>query len=322
MGQMNGDPPRPAPAGDLIGTLLRGLLDDASLFPPGNLPMPQAIDAHARHRAAWYRDLTGPFVCPDTRLPELRRVLTAADTPSIDLSLVVTGGAAAVADAVNESDADPRLLLRAIEVPIARGEDPAKAIVDVTTALDGAPRTGAAGYVEIPIGLAADPASARAVVAIIAERGYRPKLRTGGVTSAAFPDEATLAACLATVVRQWVPFKCTAGLHHAVRHTATETGFEHHGFLNVLLAIAAAASGADHDQIAGILRQRDRSAIAGQVRALAADDIARVRTVFASFGTCSTDEPVTDLVALDLIATGEAGYEQVGETGTRLAGDE
>ncbi|MHB1432393.1 MAG: hypothetical protein ACYCVZ_09805 [Streptosporangiaceae bacterium] len=319
---MNGDPPRTEPARDLLGTLLRGLLDDASLFPPGNLPMPQAIEAHARHRAAWYRDLSGPFVCPETRLPELRRVLTAAGTPAIDLSLVVTGGAAAVADAVNDSDADPRLRLRAIEVPIARGEEPAKAIVDVTTALDGAPRTGAAGYVEIPIGMAADPASARALIAIVAEHGYRPKLRTGGVTSAAFPDETTLAACLATVVRQWVPFKCTAGLHHAVRRTADETGFEHHGFLNMLLAIAAATSGADHDQVAGILRQRERSAIAGQVRSLSPDDIARVRTVFASFGTCSTDEPVADLVALGLIGTGGAGYEQPGETGTRPEGDE
>ena len=284
--------------------------------------MPQAVEAHARHRAAWYRNLTGPFVCPDTRLPELRRVLTAAGTPAIELSLVVTGGAAAVADAVAESDADPRLRLRAIEVPIARGEEPAKAIVDVVTALDGAPRTGAAGYVEIPIGLAADPASARVLVAIIAERGYRPKLRTGGVTSAAFPDEPTLAACLTTVVREWIPFKCTAGLHHAVRHTAAETGFEHHGFLNVLLAIAAAAGGADHDQVAGVLRQRDRSAIAEQVRSLSAEDIARVRTVFVSFGTCSTDEPVADLVALGLIGTDGAGYEQVGQTETRPAGDE
>ena len=40
------------------------------------------------------------------------------------------------------------------------------------------------------------------------------------------------------------PFKCTAGLHNAVRHRAADTGFEHHGFLNVLLATRQAFDGA------------------------------------------------------------------------------
>jgi acyl-CoA synthetase (AMP-forming)/AMP-acid ligase II len=36
--------------------------------------------------------------------------------------------------------------------------------------------------------------------------------------------------------RTWeTSFKCTAGLHNAVRHTGQD-GFEHHGFLNVLVA--------------------------------------------------------------------------------------
>ena len=39
------------------------------------------------------------------------------------------------------------------------------------------------------------------------------------------------------------PFKCTAGLHRAVRHTGDD-GFEHHGFLNVLLATRRAFDGA------------------------------------------------------------------------------
>ena len=37
-----------------------------------------------------------------------------------------------------------------------------------------------------------------------------------------------------------VPFKCTAGLHHAVRYTDPTTGFRHHGVLNILVATARA----------------------------------------------------------------------------------
>ena len=92
---MSANAPSPALSSDQQRALLRDLLDDASLFPPGNLPMPQAVSAHVAHETAWFSDLTGPFVCPETRLAELGTALTASGVPWIDLSLVVTGGAAA-----------------------------------------------------------------------------------------------------------------------------------------------------------------------------------------------------------------------------------
>ena len=73
--------------------------------------------------------------------------------------------------------------------------------------------------------------------------GLRLKFRTGGLTADAFPSAAELAACIDAALDRETPFKCTAGLHHAVRHTDPETGFEHHGFLNVLLATRVALDG-------------------------------------------------------------------------------
>jgi hypothetical protein len=286
--------------------LLRGLFDDASLFPPGDLPMPAAVAGHVRHRAAWYGDMAGPFVCPETRIAELRRVLTAAVVPEIDLSVVVTGGAQALESAVESVAADPRLRLRAIEVPVRRDAEPEQAVAELVAALDQTLLAGAAGYIEIPLASLADDTAAGDLLGPIGGHGYRPKLRTGGVTAAAFPDEGALAAGLLAVTSRRLEFKCTAGLHHAVRQAAADTGFEHHGFLNVLLAVAAALDGADLDEVAAVLADTDSGQVAGRLSALEEDQARMVRSFFASFGTCSTDEPVADLVALGLVSPAPA----------------
>ncbi len=291
----------------MTGQLLRGLLDDASLFPPASLTMPAAVAAHRRHLAAWYGPLCGPFVCAETRLADLRTALTTANSTAIDISLVVTGGAKAVTAALDDVAADPRIRLRAVEVPAAKDGDPAQAVTAVVTALDTTPLAAAAGYVEIPLRALADPATADSLLAITDTHGYRPKLRTGGITAEAFPDESTLASCLVAIIDRRTPFKCTAGLHHAIRHTAADTGFEHHGFLNVLLAVAAASRGASAEEVADLLAQRDGPTVAAQIARLDDDAIADSRYLFISFGTCSTDEPVADLVALGLLKAEGAG---------------
>src|SRR5215469_9069708 len=286
----------------MTGQLLRGLLDDASLFPPASLTMPAAVAAHQRHSGAWYAALCGPFVCPETKVADLRTALTIANRTAIEVSLVVTGGAAAVPAALDAVAADPRIRLRGVEVPAAKDGDPADAVAAVVEALDVAPLAAAAGYVEMSIRAVADPAVAGPLLATVDGHGYRPKLRTGGVTADAFPAESALAACLTAIIDRRIPFKATAGLHHAVRNTAADTGLEHHGFLNVLLAVGAAARGASTGELAGLLAERDPATVAEQVSRLEQDAIADIRYLFTSFGTCSTDEPVDARAALGLLA--------------------
>lgn len=295
------NPQPPGLSSELQRILLHDLLDDASLFPPGNLPMPAAVAAHVSHETSWFSEMTGPFVCPETRLSELGRALTAADVPWIDVSLVITGGAAAVAAAIDVVAADVRLRLRAVEVPAAKDEAPAQAITDVAAALDNVPLAGATGYIEFALATIADPASAGPLLELADQRGYRPKLRTGGVTPEAFPPEEILAGCLAAVAGRRIQFKCTAGLHHAVRCTDAATGLEQHGFLNVLLAVGAAAADASVGEVMAILAQRDPAWISAAVRALDPDTAAEIRWLFNSFGTCSTDQPVADLISLGLL---------------------
>ncbi|MDR2987169.1 MAG: hypothetical protein LBV34_20260, partial [Nocardiopsaceae bacterium] len=119
-------------------------------------------------------------------------------------------------------------------------------------------------------------------------------------TPEAFPSEQTLAGCLSAIAERRIRFKCTAGLHHAVR--CTSDGLEQHGFLNVLLATGAAADGANVGEVAAILAQRDQVSITGAIQALDAETAAEIRWLFPSFGTCSTSEPVGDLVSLGLLS--------------------
>ena len=273
------------------------LFDDASLFPPAALAMADAIAGHSRHQAAWYRDMSGPFVCADTRIPELSMALTAAGVAELDLALVLPGGAARLDSAVDAVFADPRLRLHAIELPIAGSADTLDAVSEVTAALDRTPLAGAAAFIEIPARqLTADVARA------VADRRYLAKVRTGGTTAEAFPDELTLATCLTTLAAERLPFKCTAGLHHAVRHSAADTGFEHHGFLNVLLAVAAARTSERIEEVTAELADSAADRVAARVSELDAEAVYAVRELFTSFGTCSTDEPIADLVRLGLVS--------------------
>ena len=187
--------------------IFRGLFDDASLFPPASLPVADALAGHLRHQAAWYREMSGPFVCADTKITELSAALTAAGVAGLDLALVLPGGAAGLDAAVDGVFADPRLRLRAVELPAAALESITTAIADVAAALDRTPLAGAAAFIEVP---ARDftTAAARAVD----DHRYRAKVRTGGTTAQAFPDDQTLADCLVTLAQARLAIRLGAQL--------------------------------------------------------------------------------------------------------------
>jgi hypothetical protein len=188
--------------------------------------------------------------------------------------------------------ADPGLRLAGAELTPA--VDAAAATASVS-ALDALP-DGVPGAVEVPRSAARD-----AVLDVLAGTGRRAKLRTGGLQYHLFPAPAELAATLSACLARDVPVKCTAGLHHAVRYTDPATGFEHHGFLNVILAVDALLGGGTPDDAAALLAVRDAATVAAAVGELSRPRAAAVRAAFTSFGTCSVTEPYDDLVRLGLL---------------------
>ncbi|WP_207568278.1 hypothetical protein [Nocardioides sp. PD653-B2] len=149
-------------------------------------------------------------------------------------------------------------------------------------------------YIELP----RDERRAELVNAL-SGTGFMAKLRTGGVSADLYPDETELAAAVASLTAAGVPFKATAGLHHALRNTDPQTKFEQHGFLNLFTATGAALDGAEEEELAELLADRDGTRVADRVRTLSPE----VRNTFRSFGTCSVTEPVEELAGLGLIDT-------------------
>jgi hypothetical protein len=277
--------------------LYTALIDDAALFPPGNAPMPAAVTSHLSHRTAWYAPLVGPFVCPAARLDELAARLDFGSDP-LGVTVVVDTGVGGIGPAVDVVAADDRMILRGIEVPL-RGEplsEPARRALAALDAAVGGPDEEEPAYIEVP-----RQPGWREALEIVADSGYRAKLRTGGATPEAFPPDSHVAAFILACLDLDTPFKFTAGLHRAVRHTSSD-GFEQHGFLNALAAVAVAIDGGDDVDVARTVGDRDRAAVADLVRDLPAATATRVRTWFRSYGSCSIAEPVDDLLALGLVS--------------------
>jgi len=270
--------------------LFAGLVDDAALFPPGNAPMRRGLAEHEQHRRAWYSDVIGPFLCPASRAEELLDTLPGDQ--KLDLALVVDATGDIAHQALKAVAADPRLSLVTVEAAHARlGADTAAVGANLTRL------PGVTGYLEV----ARDRVEEG--LAVVTDTGWHAaKFRTGGTHAAAFPDERGLARFLVATVTRSVPFKLTAGLHHAVRHTDATTGFEHHGVLNALVATRVAVGGGSGDEVAAVLAERDPSPLVAAVRGWDDSDVAAVRTSFWSLGCCGVTDPVDDLVSLGLLA--------------------
>src|SRR5437868_74046 len=128
--------------------------------------------------------------------------------------------------------------------------------------------------------------------------GVGLKVRCGGLEAAAFPRPAELGAFIQHCADQGIPFKATAGLHHAVRHFDPSIGVDRHGFLNLVLATCAAVSGDDPVTVLKLLDVGELVRLAHAVP----DGIAqKARNLFVSYGSCSTSTPLEDLQALGLI---------------------
>ncbi len=162
--------------------------------------------------------------------------------------------------------------------------------------------TGKATYCEVPV----------EQLEAVKRTGSFAKIRTGGITPASIPSVDTVSAFIEKCADLHLPFKATAGLHHAIRGVhplSYEPGAPRaamHGFLNVFLAAAFACHG--ERNVDAILAEEDPDAfrftendVHWRDRSLNTQQLDTARQFAHSFGSCSFEEPVNDLISLGLL---------------------
>jgi hypothetical protein len=273
--------------GSAIRGLLHGLIDDAAVFPPGNASVAAAVAEHRGHRSAWYADCIGPLLLRPTQVAEALELVRSGDV--VGIGLVAQSGlldAASARDLLLDQDS---AVLAQLEVALPAEHDVGQAARSLLGELAFSVPT----YIEVP------RSGWAPALDVLAEDGAEhAKYRTGGETPQAHPTEDELAEFLHGCLDRNLGFKLTAGLHHAVR-TTTDLGFEQHGLLNVLAAVSAGLDGADRDDVAALLAQRDVDSLMAVVDKA---EVGAVRRLFRSFGCCGVTDPIDELVVLGLLS--------------------
>jgi hypothetical protein len=276
----------------VLTTLMQGLIDYAGLFPPARLDLEDAFCRYQAYREGDESRILGRFVCPASKLGELAALVGDKGTT---VAVVGSGGEWASAlegDArwMSEfEDRAPQASIAAYETRLP----PDGRIESVLRDLGAFCQVDA--FLELPLD---DDLPDR--LSALAENGHvLAKARAGGDS---VPSKESLAGFLHGCVSLDLPFKLTAGLHHLFASP------ERHGLLNVLGAVALAlAEDLSKRQLGEILASDRRlwklgdGKIGFEDYEADVDDAAFARDLFRSVGSCSVDEPMEELRALNLV---------------------
>jgi hypothetical protein len=262
------------------------------MFPPGNATASDAVASHLAHRNAWFHWMIGPLVVSDRTLAEVGRA--AVGPEPLAVSVVNTGGAGGLLSLARRPS--PGLEVIAVESAVRDLDDlagSAARVVSAAAELSESVRV----FVELPYA----PGWERAVE-VVEAAGLFGKIRTGSPDDAETPPDEQLARQLSVLVEADLPFKATAGLHHAWRSDGKDPGRpRQHGFLNLLASLEALIEGATQSEAVELLARVDPDDVLSRVTGWDEVTAGKIRRRFVGFGCCGVLDPVNDLVASGLV---------------------
>lgn len=299
-----------------LNALLHQVVDYAGLFPPAALSLEETVRNYLdyqNHRRFW---MLGRLIIPAAKL---KAYAEFCDTAKIDAegwrisALVPSINAPDEAfdnaiKSIQEFNSDDKLG----QVDVVEGK------IDSAHEIDG---TAEALPDKIHMFLEVDWRDPASLIESLGQQN-RPnlfaKIRTGSVNADEIPSPDHVAKFIRCAAQHNVGFKATAGLHHPVRNEYALTYEERppratmHGFANVFLASAFAfGQGWNETQIAELLTDSDPNSfqfaddqVGWRDHMIDIDQISESRRRFAkSFGSCSFEEPITDLQEIGWLAT-------------------
>lgn len=297
-----------------IRTFLAEIIDYAGLFPPASLTMAAVVSNYAEYLSSADRDLLGRLVVPAARLEEFAeaaRDFLPRRNESAPWRLSVLAG--------DQTASDARSIFEFNSVHAER-LDVGHAVCDSVEihARHAGDVAQAARHFPGPFRMffEIEPDADHApLIREVALQKAGAKIRTGGVTEAAFPTSARVVHFIAECHRAGVPFKATAGLHHLIRsdypltYESDSPCATMYGYLNLFLSAAFIRKGMPEDEARMLLEEQSPGAfdvtddgVSWRGHVLSGKDLKDTRSLFAlSFGSCSFREPVDEARALHLI---------------------
>jgi len=301
-----------------LKTFLSKVIDYAGLYPPASLPLEDAFANFMAYQSANEAWMLSRFIIPAKRLAELPDFYE-----DLSFSMLGRGGKSEeeflenlkqdLTDIHSFRALNKRAVTDMFEVvlPASVLEEKTRAHDLVNSTADILNLNGISVFFEAPFG---EGWQVRAENLIRLLRKFKDrhiglKLRTGGVTADDFPSVEQVAWAIASARDAGVPMKCTAGLHHPIRHYNESVQTKMHGFLNVFGAgVLAVTNNLSVEQIKTILEDEDSASFvfdeagfAWKDLRVATSGVLHARQQVVSFGSCSFDEPREDLRAMGLL---------------------
>jgi hypothetical protein len=167
-------------------------------------------------------------------------------------------------------------------------------------------------FFEVPFrnGFDLDSFATPSGIATYSGKPWALKFRAGGATVDTVPGAKHFANAIRLCRDHNIRWKATAGLHQPLRHFEESIGTFAHGFLNLLCAaVLARARRMSEAEIADVLKKESLAAFEFSDDCLRWRDFtANVAEIWAarkasmiSFGSCSFEEPLEGLRALELV---------------------
>ncbi len=308
------------------------LIDYAGLFPPASLDLKSAFYNYLSYiSGSPYTWMLAKFICPASKLSELDKLIENEKiTFNSPLSFSVLGSTSVHSseflDSINhdvslisgfKSKYSGKINIDAYETRLPddifsiKGDD-----VLYDTIRLASEKLGKINSKQLPLFLESLPDENLPVLAdAISKHNWSGgksayKLRTGGVAAASFPPSEKIAFAIKTCLDREVPMKCTAGLHHPIRHYNESVKTKMHGFINVFGAgILNVCLNLSEDVMTEILDDEEAdnfhfsdNSFGWKDYHVLASRIQEAREEFMiSYGSCSFDEPVDDLKSLGLL---------------------
>lgn len=310
----NMNPPKTA-----LRVFMSQILDYAGMYPPTNLALEDAFRNFVEYQSNLDAWMLSRFVIPAKRLAELPNF-----KETLSFTTLGRGGkdAGDFLENLNLDIADINAFLDSrgsnaivdmfeVALPASSLTEKFSANEIVTRTADALNKNGITVFFEAPFSEGWEGRAEKLIRALrkVKDKHVGFKLRTGGVTPDAFPSPEQVAWAIAEVREAGVPMKCTAGLHHPIRHYNESVKTKMHGFLNVFGAgVLAEARDISQAEIQSILEDEDPANFifdegGFEWKGLRATifEIKAMRQFATSFGSCSFDEPREDLQTLGFL---------------------